>query len=477
MLSYILQRIAIFIPTLFVISLAAFALSKMAPGDPVDLLLKGQSGESGQKDLKSSESTYREKAEQLGLDLPVFYFGLSSAAFPDTMYKIVKQSDRQTLNNLTAQYGNWPATAEYYKTIKAFEGNIYADTHNDSLAELTKRKLRIAIKDFYLSHEEHKINAQIANMEKILQTDTILYTTLQPSFQTLTGAYSNLKNNPKPMQLLIPSVKWYGFNNQYHRWISNFLRGDFGQSYLDSRPVANKMWDALRWTLILNIISIAIAYLLSIPLGVITAVKKDTPFDRISTTILFILYSLPSFWIGTLLIVFFTTPEYGNWLDWFPPGGITDLPPDSPFWPRALDIIYHLTLPIMCITYGSLAFISRQMRGGMLNVIRQDYIRTARAKGLPENKVIWRHAFRNSLFPIITLFASIFPAAIAGSTVIEVIYSIPGMGNLAYSSIVARDWPVVFTILMFAAILTMLGNLVADILYAVADPRVSYNKK
>ena len=114
------------------------------------------------------------------------------------------------------------------------------------------------------------------------------------------------------------------------------------------------------------------------------------------------------------------------------------------------------------------------MRGGMLNVVKQDYIRTARAKGLEEKKIIWKHAFRNSLFPIITMFAYIFPAAIAGSVVIEVIFSIPGMGGLAYSSIIARDWPVVYTILMFAAILTMVGNLVADMLYAVADPRVTF---
>lgn len=113
----------------------------------------------------------------------------------------------------------------------------------------------------------------------------------------------------------------------------------------------------------------------------------------------------------------------------------------------------------------------------MLTVVRQDYIRTAKAKGLEEKSIIWKHAFRNSLFPIITLFAYIFPAAIAGSVTIEVIYSIPGMGKLAVDSIVARDWPVVFTILMFAAILTMIGNLVADLLYALADPRVSYSKK
>lgn len=477
MFSYILRRIAIFIPTLFVISLAAFALSKMAPGDPVDLLIKGQGGENGTKDLISSEAIYREKAQQLGLDLPIFYFGISPVAFPDTLYKIVKQSDRQTLNNLTAQYGNWPAVAQYYTALKTFEADIYANRNNDSLSELTKRKLRIAVKEFYLNHEDPKISSQLGNITQILAADSTLQTALHPNLKKLHDAYNNLKSNPMPMRLLIPSFQWYGFNNQYHRWISRFLKGDFGQSYLDSRPVSGKMWDALRWTLILNFISIFIAYILSIPLGVITAIKKDTLFDRVSTTILFILYSLPSFWIGTLFIVFFTTPEYGSWLDWFPPGGLTDLPPDAPFMARSVDIMYHLILPVMCITYGSLAFISRQMRGGMLNVIRQDYIRTARAKGLAENQVIWQHAFRNSLFPIITLFASVFPAAIAGSTVIEVIYSIPGMGGLAFSSIVARDWPVVFTILMFAAILTMIGNLVADILYAIADPRVSYSKK
>jgi peptide/nickel transport system permease protein len=175
-----------------------------------------------------------------------------------------------------------------------------------------------------------------------------------------------------------------------------------------------------------------------------------------------------------MLIVFFTSPEYGNALHWFPAGGVTDLPKTAPFMARFWDIGYHLVLPIICVTYGSLAFIARQMRGGMLNVVKQDYIRTARAKGLEEKKIIWKHAFRNSLFPIITMFAYIFPAAIAGSVVIEVIFSIPGMGGLAYSSIIARDWPVVYTILMFAAILTMVGNLVADMLYAVADPRVTF---
>jgi peptide/nickel transport system permease protein len=200
--------------------------------------------------------------------------------------------------------------------------------------------------------------------------------------------------------------------------------------------------------------------------------------DNINTTILFVMYSLPSFWIGTILLVFFTTAEYGEWLDWFPTSGAQDFKlkedPNASEWVKFLDILHHLTLPIFCITYPALAYLSRQMRGSMLGVVRQDYIRTAWAKGLSEGKVVWKHAFRNSLFPIITLFSSVFPRALSGSIAIEMIYAVPGMGWTVLTSITSRDWPLVFTVVMFAAILTMIGNLIADILYALVDPRVSF---
>jgi peptide/nickel transport system permease protein len=199
--------------------------------------------------------------------------------------------------------------------------------------------------------------------------------------------------------------------------------------------------------------------------------------DNLSTAMLFILYSVPSFWIGMILLVFLTTVSYG--ISWFPTGGIQTMamvqkPQDYSVLVRGLDILHHLVLPVFCMIYGSFSFLARQMRGSVLSVIRQDYIRTANAKGLSEDKIIWKHAFRNSLFPLITMFSSIFPRALSGSIAIELIYNIAGMGNLALSSIVARDWPVVFTIAMLAAILTMIGNLVADMLYGVADPRVTF---
>ncbi len=472
MFQYVLKRLLIFIPTIVVVSLVAFSLSKLAPGDPVELLMKGQNNDQGQK---ASTQAYERVAERLGLDLPVFYVGLSSQASPDTLYKIVKKSDRETLDKLIQQYGNWPKISQYYKTLQQLEVAMYQVADDSSNYE-AKRTIKRNVKDLYLRYKDGAISNLLQGIETATKSDSSLLPLVALS-SNLSQKYSAVKNEATPNQLLIPSLKWYGSNNQYHRWISNFLVGDFGFSYLDSRPVSHKMWDALRWTLIINFVSILLAYLIAIPIGVSTAVKKDSTYDRVTTTILFLLYSLPTFWIGTILIVFFTTSEYSPLLDWFPTGGVQSLEHvNSSFFTRMLDIGHHLILPIFCVTYGSFAFISRQMRGGMLNVVKQDYIRTAKAKGLSENTIIWKHAFRNSLFPIITLFAYIFPAAIAGSVTIEVIYSIPGMGKLIIDSIFARDWPVVYTILMFAAILTMIGNLVADMLYAVADPRVSYNK-
>jgi peptide/nickel transport system permease protein len=162
-------------------------------------------------------------------------------------------------------------------------------------------------------------------------------------------------------------------------------------------------------------------------------------------------------------------------MNWFPTCGLGEID-DMSLFDAFIERAVHLILPIICLTYGSWAYLSRQMRGGVLNVLRQDYIRTAKAKGLADNKVIWKHAFRNSLIPIITIFASIFPAAIAGAFIIEYIFAIPGMGKLTFEALIARDYPMVFTVMLLSAILTLIGNLVADILYAVVDPRISFNK-
>jgi peptide/nickel transport system permease protein len=262
---------------------------------------------------------------------------------------------------------------------------------------------------------------------------------------------------------------------QYFIWLGNMGTGDFGNSFVDNRPVMSKIWERIPITATINIIIVILIYLIAIPIGIYSAAKQYSFGDRLSTLILFILYSLPSFWIATMAIIFLANVEY---IKIFPTSGLTTLGSDSwTFLERAWDRIFHLVLPIICASLASFAFLSRQMRGSMLEVIRQDYIRTARAKGLKEKTVIMKHALRNSLIPIITLLGGLLPGLISGSVIIETIFSIPGVGQLAFQALISRDYPLIMAELVLSAVLTMIGLLIMDIMYALVDPRIAFSKK
>jgi len=270
--------------------------------------------------------------------------------------------------------------------------------------------------------------------------------------------------------------KLYGLDKpvytQYLIWLKRVVTFDFGTSFKDHRPVLEKIAERLPITIELNVISIFLVYLIAIPIGVLSAVKQGTLGDRIVTVGLFVLYSLPNFWVAVLLIMFFGGGEF---LNIFPIYGIVT--PDmgsATLLARLADHLWHLVLPVFCLTYGGFAALSRYQRAGMLEVIRQDYIRTARAKGLPEKLVIFKHAFRNSIIPIVTLLGYLLPGMFGGSVIIESIFSIPGMGQLGFEAVLSRDYPVVLAIATISALLTLLGLLVSDLLYVWADPRISY---
>lgn len=265
-------------------------------------------------------------------------------------------------------------------------------------------------------------------------------------------------------------------NTQFGMWAGQAFRLDFGDSYYYRRPVMALIRDALPISLVLSVLSILISYLVAIPLGVFSAINRHSPGDKVVTLALFILYSLPSFWVAGILLLTMTGPPF---LEWFPARGINSegirlgaegVSPMQWFLDRA----WHLVLPVVCLTYGSLAFLSRQVRSAMLEAISQDYIRTARAKGVAWRAVVFRHALRNSLIPLITISAGILPELIAGAIIIESIFTIPGMGILTFDAIVQRDYPVINAVLFLSALLTLLGILAADLLYAVVDPRISY---
>ena len=258
---------------------------------------------------------------------------------------------------------------------------------------------------------------------------------------------------------------------QYWMWLKSMITLDFGFSYKDNRPVMDKIWERLPITLQLNIISLFLTYLFAIPLGIYSATHQYSAPDKVMTVGLFVLYSLPSFWVATILILFLGGGDYWHL---FPISGISSLDAENlalGAWLK--DRAWHLVLPVFCLTYGGLAYISRQMRAGMLETIRQDYIRTARAKGLSETAVVFKHALRNSLIPIITLLADLLPAMLGGSVIIESIFTIPGMGLLGFEAILSRDYPVVMAISTIAAFLTLIGLLLSDLCYALVNPTIS----
>lgn len=258
---------------------------------------------------------------------------------------------------------------------------------------------------------------------------------------------------------------------QYGKWLGRLVRLDFGDSFSqDRRPVMSKIAERLPVTILINVLSIGLILAVAVPIGIVSAVRRNSHFDRFTTIFVFIGFATPSFWLALLLMDILGV-RYGL----FPIVGIKSLGYDYLSWSgRIFDILHHLVLPVFVSAFGGLAGFSRYMRANMLEVIRQDYILTARAKGLTEKAVICKHALRNALLPVITILGLSVPGLIGGSVIFETIFAIPGMGKLFYDGVMMRDYPLIMGILVIGAVLTLVGNLLADLGYALADPRIRH---
>jgi peptide/nickel transport system permease protein len=491
MVKYAIKRILTFIPMLIAISLLSFIISINAPGDPVDRLAKSSESEgAAQEQSGASKKIRQELRKRLGLDLPIFYFSISDVASSDTLYRIQDRSHKENLEALTHQSGNWEVVAKYYHDLLLLQEahqkiDVERIISEDSILDLNQvheviNKFGFEIGSLLETSEKHIVEAKFDTMVSLIANNHFL-NHLDNNLLDAKNSRSDLFENSTRWKTYIPSIKWYGSKNQYHLWLlgnskdrKGLLRGDFGISYIDGQPIQDKIWQKIGISFALSLISIFLAYIISIPIGIYSAYKKDSFADKGTSLILFILYSMPSFFVATLLLLQFANPDN---LAWFPVSGIQDptvFDSQWSFWKKIQHRMPYLILPIITYTYGSFAFLSRIMRVGMIDIVSQDYIRTARAKGLGEEKVILKHALRNSLLPVITVFAAIFPMAIGGSIIIEVIFSIPGMGVEIYNSILNYDYPMIITVFTLSGFLTMVGYLVADLLYAVVDPRISY---
>lgn len=498
MSRYILKRMLFFIPTLILISLLAFIISINAPGDPVDRMVSiSQSGGDLQLEPQNLQEQKMIVRKQLGLDLPVFYITVSNLATPDTIYKIADANERNALQRLIAQNGNWQLISDYnsalhtlyssFKNILLDSVSVAPVSHADAVSE-TNNAI-VAVNALLISYDAEIIESRLHTLEKIYSENPFLKSDIT-LVRDVRNKYAALQENTTRWKNYIPQLQWHS-NNQYHRWIfgdgnwltgknavnsKGIIRGDLGISYTTKLPVSNIIRSRIGWSLFFTFTSVLLAYVISIPIGLKAAAKKNGFFDRSSTVILFVLYSMPVFWTATLLLMTFANPDI---LKLFPASGVQPvegIPKDASFFEMIRLHIPYLILPTICYTYAQLAFLSRITRVSALEIISMDYIRTAQAKGLAEHTVLYKHVFRNALLPIITVFSNIFPAAIGGSVILETIFTIPGMGREIIQAIYNQDYPVIVSVFTITGVLTLLGYLIADILYSIADPRITYNK-
>lgn len=436
---------------MFLLSLVCFGLRQITPGDPAERLLPPAETQRAATEPAAYDRSYRRAAVTLGLDQPTFYFSLRNAALPDTLRRIARPQERKMLRALTLHSGNWPAVQEYYRELRKL---AYSASSGDGpTTESRPALLRLLLQD-----EVPRIGKALKGLAG------------DPATSSLQNAFANLQKNPRRYALLLPAFAWNGPKNQYHQWLLRLFRGDLGFSLEDRRPVAQKIWKAARWTALINGFALLLVYLIAIPQGLYAAGYRGSWFDRISTVALFFLFGIPSFWLGMLMANYLTTPAFG--FDLFPSMGVGKVPEGASFFTLLKVRIGHLFLPVICMAYPAWAYVSRHLRGAAVTELDRAYVKTARLKGLSRSAILWGQVLRNASFPIITLLAGVFPALLAGSILIERIFDIPGMGQLLFRAASGGDWPVVIPLILFNGLLTAFGLLLADLGYALADPRV-----
>ncbi len=484
MKSYLVRRILVMIPTFFGVSLIVFGVVNLAPGRPG----AARQGTDLAADIRSekTQESYRIFREQFNLDKPVLF---------NTLFAL----DRETVRNaLRAVAGG--AEASPAQRIRAQEQledfGRFAVPHliaivgeADAAGEQRLRDVAVyflrlngrqRLVDPFATHptpEAREVNRRIDAENARIRA--LRYTLEDPEAkkrEVIEGWQQWHRENRQRWEWSrADKLRIFFLDTRFATYWRNLLRLDFGVSLVSRAPVVHTLVSKLRYSISLSITSLLLAYLIAIPLGVYSAVFKDTRADRSLTVVLFSLYSLPSFFVATLLLYFFSQGSDISWLRIFPTGGWRSRDyMDLTSLGQVRDVAWHLVLPVLCLTYGSLAALSRYMRTGLLDVIRSDYVRTARAQGLPEWQVIGKHAVRNGLLPILTLLAGLLPAVLGCSVIIEYIFGIPGMGLWMIDAIYQRDYNVIMAVQLFSTVLVLVGILLTDLSYALVDPRIRY---
>ncbi|MEC7240977.1 MAG: ABC transporter permease [Myxococcota bacterium] len=480
--KYIVKRILLMIPTFFAISLIVFLVMHAAPGQP-GASVQGAGDASQDADQGAENEAYTLFKQQFNLDKPVLFntrYGLSDeevlSAIEDSMNfggEVLPGRQIEAKEQLTdwAQY----AVPGLLKVLTEHPDKSIRSRASKWLSSAAKLRLQYA---YTKRPTKEQLSSDSDRMKHNLEIKTWTFEenatdTAEAEVVSKWTAYVEEDVERRWHFTMGSKLSTLLLDTQFAKYWSNILSLDFGVSHLYKEDVLSLVGKKLRYSICLSVATLLIIYLVSVPLGIWSAVYRNTPADRAVTVFLFMLYSLPSFWVATILLNFLTK---GTPFEVLPTGGFSSIDAGNLTTLDYLkDVIWHITLPVACMTYGGLAALSRYARTGLLDVIQSDYVRTARAKGLSEAVVIIKHAGRNGMIPIITLMATLLPALIGGSVVIEFIFQIPGIGSFMFESIQARDYNVVMCILLITSLLTLIGMLLADLLYALVDPRITFD--
>jgi peptide/nickel transport system permease protein len=467
------------IPTFFGISLVLFAVLNVAPGRP---------GSAQSQDIAKTlrgadtQESYRIFREQFFLDKPVLLntrFALPASAVDEELAIASGKTTGSAAERIRAQEG-----LEDYGQYGVPHLVRNLDDGDARVRDVAVYFLRLnaprPLRDPYDPHPSPEVEKYNREVDRE-----------RASLREL--RYLPEDSDEKKQRVIADWKRWYASHRQrfeygfadkvrilfldtrFARYWWNLVRLDFGVSLVSREPVMATLISKLKYSLTLSVGSLLLAYLIAIPLGVLSAVKKGTKADAGLTSFLFMLYSLPSFFVATLLLFTFSAGSNFQSLRFFPTGGFQSPNADNlTSLGQIADVAWHLVLPMVCLTYGSLAALSRYMRTGLLDVIQADYVRTARAKGLAESVVIGKHALRNGLLPILTLLAGLLPSVLGGSVIIEFIFGIPGMGLWVVDSIFQRDYNVIMAVELFSTVLVLFGILLTDLSYALVDPRIRF---
>ncbi len=457
---YVVKKVLLIIPTVILVMVLAFFLSKLTPSDAAESLMNLQ-GVLPQN--SNSKQVYENNYKQLNLDKPVFYLSVQPDFYPDNINALISHTKRKEVETFLKQKYAFEQIVRYQQDRDIFINSLPKTQNDTTYSSETKTKIEACKKLLFTTSidEIQNIIKSISDVPAITSNDSFI--ALKASMQELKSAKT---------QRYLPKLVWHGTNNQFHLWVSGIFTGNMGVSIKDGRNVADKIGPAIKWTMLLLILNLIFTFLIAVPIGVYSGYKKNSFFDSFSNLFWLMLYSMPVFWIASMLIIYFTSDTYAAWLNIFPPPGSWVMTEDMGLLEMVGRFSGQLVLPIICLVANDIAYLSRLTRNNIIFQQMKGFVTMAKAKGLDDRKILTRHVLPNALIPIITIIAGSIPAGLSGSLIIEVIFNIPGMGRLMFDSIYSSDWNVVFGILIIITIFTIIFLLLADLLYGWLNPKI-----